>query len=153
MTLLTIALAVLLAQLFPLHFIIFEAFNISFSIPSLPGPRYMLDIILNYGPSLVIARWLLYRVGVPPVADKLTYGHRWIKIGIRLFLLYLILAFAGFLMSAVPYGGGAVPRVLSLVLVAAKALLFFGLVQSLVVELPKINYQYSETVPKANSVS
>jgi hypothetical protein len=81
---------------------------------------------------LLLAAWLiLRRLGIPTYEAQLMHGHRLMKIGLALLGLYLLLAAAGFILSAIPYGGGKVPESLVWLAVGAKLPLFAGLARAM----------------------
>ena len=138
MALLTLALAVLLAQLFPISVILYDSLEIIPGAALPAGLHAVLTWAIDYGPALLVAWWCLRRLGVHRVANELAAGRRFIKAGLLLYAIYLLLAASGLLVSAMPYGGGTIPRVLGLLLSAVRAFLFLGVVAALVYELPRL---------------
>ncbi len=136
-----LALTVLLASLFPLTSIFYNAFGIFIGQGLPPGPQRYLNWLLAYGPFLFVAWYMLRSLNVSPFIDQLPRGRRLAKAGLWLYALYLFLALGGVVLSSIPYGGGSVPRVLSLLLVAVHAFLFLGLFVALVKELPAAQAQ------------
>jgi hypothetical protein len=139
-----LALTVLLESLFPLASMIHNAFGIW--LP--PSPLHYLSWLLAYGPVLFVAQYMLRSLNVSPFIDQLPRGRRLVKTGLWLYALYLLLALGGVVLSAIPYGGGSVPRVLGLLLVAVRAFLFFGLFVALVKELPAARAQAGSRSPE-----
>lgn len=130
------ALTVLLASLFPLPSILNNTLGIIIGQSLLPGPKLYLYWFITYIPFIPVSWYMLRRLNVGPYVEQLPQGRRLAIIGVLLYLLYLFLAVGGFILSAIPYGGGAVPRALGLLLVAVHALLFSGLFVALFKELP-----------------
>ena len=133
---LTLALMVLLAHLFPLPLILFDTLGIVVGEGLLPGPQKYLHWLITYGPFFIVSWYVLRGLNIAPFVGQLVRGRRLAKAGLWLYGLYLFLALGGFLLSAIPYGGGHVPKILGLLLVAVHGFLFAGLFVSLIKELP-----------------
>ena len=136
MLLLSLALTVLLATLFPVTLLLYDTLGIIVGSDLPRGIQGYIGWAIDYGPASLFSWWALRRLNVEPFAQQLVSGRRLIRIGLVLFGVYLFLALGGFVISAIPYGGGTVPRILGLLLAAVKGFLFAGIAIALCEELP-----------------
>ncbi len=136
MLILTLAFGVLLAHLFPLTTILYNATGIVLGGGLRPGAAYLVTWVLNYGPALALAWWSLNQLGIPRIAERLPRGRGLATTGVVAYVVYFALSTGGLLMSAIPYGGGFSIRLLGLLLVIAQALLFAGLFVAVCKEIP-----------------
>ena len=146
MLLLIVGLAIVISSLFSFPW----GEMVGFILP--PAFRFglvplLLSLLFSLALPVVIARWALNRLGVQGAASRLVGGRRLIAWGIGFYVAYWLLTSSGFLLSAIPYGGGAVPGGLIFVQFLAKGLVLVGLWKALLYELPSINSQVAETQP------
>lgn len=146
-----LALTVLLASLFPLPSILYNTLGIIVGHGLLPGPQRYLSWFVTYGPFVIVSWYILRSLNVSPFVEHLARGRQLAKIGLWLYMLYLVLALGSFILSAIPYGGGSVPKVLGLLLVAVHAFLFSGLFIALFKELPAAQRSTPEPNPTLNT--
>jgi hypothetical protein len=133
---LTLALGIVLASLFHMTLLVYSANGISIGAGMQPGPQKYLTWAVNFAPHVALAWWTLHHLGIRPFLHQLTLGRRLAIVGLVLYGLHFFLSFS---LSPFPYGEP--PKILLLLLTAAKGFLLVGLFIALCKELPRAQRQ------------
>ena len=102
------------------------------------GIAWLIGFLVDYVPAWFVARLFVNWANIRPHADEMVICKRWIDRGIKLWAVYLVLAFVAMMMGAVPYGSSRVIQALGIMVTVAKALIVWGLAYGLFRELPAL---------------